>query len=137
MRWCAVATKGLQANEQRGAPWQMVAFLKIRQKSPRYTYRPPGSRRPDRGGYICYDRLLFTGIGHAGNYLLPAPLSAFGLAIAQRLTQAGYWVALHSRASSAAGRQAAAMLAGAHYFQADLLEGGERRKLINHGRPFT
>ena len=29
----------------------------------RYAHRPPGSRCPDRGGYICYDRLLFTGIG--------------------------------------------------------------------------
>ncbi|MHB1641614.1 MAG: SDR family NAD(P)-dependent oxidoreductase [Acidithiobacillus sp.] len=69
--------------------------------------------------------------GNSRVALVTGATSGIGLVIAQRLAQAGYWVALHSRASSAAGLQAAATLAGAHYFQADLLEDSERRDLIN------
>ena len=63
--------------------------------------------------------------------LVTGATSGIGLAIAQRLTQAGYWVALHSRTSSTAGLQAAATLVGARYFQADLLDEDARRGLIN------
>ena len=69
--------------------------------------------------------------GNSRIALVTGASSGIGLAIAQRLTQAGYWVAMHSRASSAAGLQTVATLTGAHYFQADLLEDGERRDLIN------
>ncbi|MBU2832127.1 SDR family NAD(P)-dependent oxidoreductase [Acidithiobacillus ferriphilus] len=63
--------------------------------------------------------------------LVTGASSGIGLAIAQRLTQAGYWVALHSRTSSAAGLQAAATLTDACYFQADLLDEDARRDLID------
>ncbi|MBU2739286.1 SDR family NAD(P)-dependent oxidoreductase [Acidithiobacillus concretivorus] len=62
--------------------------------------------------------------------LVTGASSGIGLAIARRMTQAGYRVALHSRVSSVAGLQAAATLAGAHYFQADLLDDAARRELI-------
>lgn len=63
--------------------------------------------------------------------LVTGATSGIGLAIAQRLTQAGYRVALHSRTSSAAGQQAAATLTGARYFQADLLDEAARQVLID------
>ena len=69
--------------------------------------------------------------GNSRVTLVTGATSGIGLAIAQRLTQAGYWVALHSRASSAAGLQAAATLAGAYYFQADLLDEGARKDLVD------
>ncbi|AEM46438.1 short-chain dehydrogenase/reductase SDR [Acidithiobacillus ferrivorans SS3] len=63
--------------------------------------------------------------------LVTGATSGIGLAIAQRLTQAGYWVALHSRASSVAGLQEAAAMENTKYFQADLLDEGARKDLIN------
>ena len=68
--------------------------------------------------------------GNSRVALVTGATSGIGLAIAQRLTQAGYWVALHSRVSSAAGLQAVATLAGAHYFQGDLLDEDARKDLI-------
>ncbi len=56
--------------------------------------------------------------------------SGIGLAIAQRLSRAGYGVALHGRATGDAGRQAARALPRAEYFSADLLVDSERRDLI-------
>ncbi|MBU2767578.1 MAG: SDR family NAD(P)-dependent oxidoreductase [Acidithiobacillus ferrivorans] len=63
--------------------------------------------------------------------LVTGSTSGIGLAIAQRLTQAGYWVALHSRASSVAGLQEAAAMENTKYFQADLLDEGARKDLID------
>lgn len=63
--------------------------------------------------------------------LVTGSTSGIGLSIAQRLTQAGYAVALHSRSSSQAGLQEATALVGARYFQADLLEEDARRDLID------
>ncbi len=63
--------------------------------------------------------------------LVTGATSGIGLAIAQRLTQAGYRVALHSRASAESGLQAAATLTGARYFQADLLDEAARQVLMD------
>ena len=68
--------------------------------------------------------------GNSRVALVTGATSGIGLAIAQRLTQAGYWVALHSRASSVAGLQEAAAMENTKYFQADLLDEGARKESI-------
>ncbi len=62
--------------------------------------------------------------------LVTGSTSGIGAAIAQRLSQDGFFVVLHSRSSAETGRAMASALPHAHYIQADLASEAERQRLI-------
>jgi len=62
--------------------------------------------------------------------LVTGSTSGIGAAVARRLSQDGYAVVLHSRASADAGKALAAELGNAIYIQADLGDDSQRGRLI-------
>lgn len=71
--------------------------------------------------------------------LVTGSTSGIGRAVAQRLAQDGYALAIHSRSSTANGEQLARELGHACYIQADLAIEADRQRLIDgvlehHGR---